>query len=217
MLGLSLTSVAGQVDSFPGLLPGTDIGGLLPPGYEPSGAVWHPRLEKLFVVSDNGLVSALDFQGASITNWAVPGDLEAITIADLSGPFVYVGVEHPDALLEFNFVQGVVTRTFDLTDTLMGPDASGLEALTFVDDPIHPEGGLFFAGLQQDGRVYVFDLPIMSSSTSMVVQHMSTFAPVDGRDDLSGLASGRDARLPSLACSSDQYSMSKMSSSGSAW
>lgn len=173
---------------FPGTLPGVDIAGQLPSGYEPSGAAWHPRLEKLFVVSDGGLVSMMDFDGTSVTTWVVPADLEAISVADPSGPFVYLGVEHPDAIYEFDFVQGAVTREFDLTGTLTGPNGNGLESLAFVGDPMHTEGGVFYAGLQDDGQVYVFDLPIATSSTSTSVVHVSTFAPVSGRDDLSGLA-----------------------------
>ena len=36
--------------------------------------------------------------------------------------------------------------------------AGGLEALTFVPDPTHPRGGLFYAGRQADGKVYKIDL-----------------------------------------------------------
>ncbi len=108
-------------------------------------------------------------------------------MADPAGSLVYLGVEHPDAIYEFDFVAGVVTREFDLTNTLTGPSESGLEALTFVDDPAHPEGGRFYAGHQDDGRIYVFDLPIATSMTSTTVQHVSTIVPVEGRDDLSGL------------------------------
>lgn len=36
--------------------------------------------------------------------------------------------------------------------------AGGLEALTFVPDPKHPRGGLFYAGRQADGKVYKIDL-----------------------------------------------------------
>lgn len=184
---LTVALAAGAVEPFPGTLPGVDIAAGLPGGYEPSGAVWHPRLERLLVVSDGGQLSSLDRDGVSVVSWDVPGDLEAVTVADPAGTLVYLGVEHPDAILEFDLAQGAVTRSFDLTGTLVGPDDRGLEALTFVPDPAHPEGGLFLAGLQDDGRVYRFALPIRSSSTSISVQFVSSFAPVVGRDDLSGL------------------------------
>jgi hypothetical protein len=164
-----------------------DIAGLLPEGYEPSGAVWHPHLAKLFVVSDSGLVSMLNDDGTAMTTWPVSADLEAVTVADPTGDLIYLGVEDPDSIYEFDIVLGVVTRSFDLTATLAGPSSRGLEALTFIPDPMHPEGGLFYAGLQNDGRIYVFDLPISTSTTSTNAVHINTIEPVAGRDDLSGL------------------------------
>ncbi len=168
-------------------LPGDDISGNLPGGYEPSGAVWHTRLERLFTVHDNGVVSYLDENGTDVNNWTVAGDLEAIAVADTDSDFVYVGVERPDSVMEFNITSGLVTRTFDLTTWMTGPQNRGLEALTFVPDAADLEGGLFYAGLQDDGKIYTFRLPIASSATSTAVTHVSTITPVVGRDDLSGL------------------------------
>ncbi len=172
---------------FPGLLPGTDVGGGLPAGYEPSGAVWHGGLDVLFVVGDDGTLSSMQRDGSAVSNWTVSGDLEAVTVADEQSSFVYIGIEHPDSIVEYDVQLGITTRVFDLTGTLQGPDSRGLESLTFVPSAGHPEGGVFYAGLQDDGRIYVFDLPISTSSSSTLVQHLSTITPVPGRDDLSGL------------------------------
>ena len=168
-------------------LPGTEISSNWPPNFEPSGAVWHTGLERLLVALDNGYVASMDPDGSNLTDWAVGGDLEGITVADPSSPFVYVGLEHPDSILEMNLNTGQVTRTFDVTAWMTGPSNQGLEALTFVHDPNSPEGGLFYAGLQNDGRIYSFRLPIASSSTSTSVTHLSVITPVGGRTDLSGL------------------------------
>ncbi len=174
---------------------GVEIGGDLPAGYEPSGAVWHDRFGALFVVSDGGQVSMLDASGSNVTTWNVAGDLEAVCVADPQGDFVYLGVERPDSVIEFNHATGAVVRTFDLTPWMTGPSNSGLEALTFVPDESHPEGGLFYAGLQDDGRIYVFELPIASSGTSVDVTHVTTLTPVPGRTDLSGLDYHRDSGI----------------------
>ena len=168
-------------------LPGTEIGGGLPAGYEPSGAAWHTGLSKLLLVSDGGLVSMLNADGTSVSNWSVTGDLEAISVTDPSSSFVYVGVENPDSILELNISTGVVTRTFDLTPWMSGPSNQGLEALTFLPDPGDPEGGLFYAGLQDDGKIYSFRLSISSSTTATTVTYLETITPVLGRTDLSGL------------------------------
>lgn len=164
-----------------------NIGGGLTAGYEPSGADWHERLNKLFIVNDGGTVSMMNEDGTGITNWAVAGDLEGITVADSTSDFVYIGDEHPDAIKEFNISTGTVTRTFDLTPWMTGNSNLGLEALTFVADESHPEGGLFYAGHQQEGKIYVFDLPIKSSPTSTIVTYQTTLTPVVGRVDLAGL------------------------------
>jgi len=172
---------------FPGDLPGAVIADQMPFPFEGSGAVWHPRLQQLFAVSDNGRVLRLEADGTLQQVWVIGGDLEGVTVADPSTDILYVGNENPDSILEFNFVTGQVARTFDLTAVMTGPANSGLEALTFVPDAAHPEGGLFHAGLQDDGKVYVFDLPTATSATSTAVTHVTTYAPVAGRTDLAGL------------------------------
>ena len=101
---------------------------------------------------------------------------------------VYVGVEHPDSIREFNITTGAVSRTFDLTPWMTGePNNNGLEALTFVPDAGDPEGGLFYAGLQRDGKIYSFRLPVKTSASSTTVTPVSTITPVVDRTDISGL------------------------------
>ena len=48
---------------------------------------------------------------------------------------------------------------------MTGPSNLGLEALTFVPDDSHQEGGVFYAGLQSTGEIFRFVLSIKSSST----------------------------------------------------
>ena len=185
--------IAAGAEPFPCEGYGTQIGSGLPAGYEPSGAARHDRLNVLFVVSDGGRLSRLDAAGDNVTTWNVTGDLEAVCVADPESDYVYIGVEQPDSILEFDLVSGVVRRTFDLTPWMTGPSNHGLEALTFVPDESHPEGGLFYAGLQEDGLIYVFELPIVTSSTSETVTYVDTLTPSPGRTDLSGLDYHRDS------------------------
>ena len=176
------------VYEFPAaVLPGTIIGNL-PEQYETSGLTWHDGLQKLFAVSDEGIVSMMNADGSDIVNWNVPGDLEALTVADHSSNLIYIGVENPDSILEFDVTTGQVTRTFDLTNWMTGADNRGLEALAFVPDVTHSEGGLFYAGLQSDGRIYQFALPIVSSSSSTAVTFVQSMAIEGGSTDLAGLA-----------------------------
>ncbi len=169
-----------RVDAWPAD-SGTEIGqigepGHLPEYYEPSGAVWHPGRQTLVVVSDSGLVSEMDASGENLTTWEVPGDLEGVTLIDPEGDLVYLAVEQPDGVLEFSLATGQTTGNhWDLTDWMDGPSNLGIEALTYVD-------GLFYAGLQNDGRIFVFRL-----LPGGIVQHIDDFASPGGRDDISGM------------------------------
>ncbi len=173
---LFLSTTILSAGPWPGVLPGTEIGSGLPAGYEPSGAVWHTRLHKLLTVWDNGMVSMMNYDGSDITNWSVSGDLEGICIADPNTDFIYVGVERPDdGIKEFNIVTAQVTRFFDLTPWMQSVDPNlGLEAVTFVPDTGHPEGGYFYTGMQEDGMIYIFELPIKSTSTDSTVTFIDT-------------------------------------------
>jgi hypothetical protein len=137
----------------------------------------------------------MDQYGNKVETWSVPADLEGICVADPESDLVYLGVEDPDAIMEFNLVTGQVTRTFLLTDAMQGPANQGLEALTFVPDPDCPDGGFFYAGLQFTGEIFVFELPILSSLPSTNVKHVATLTPVAGRSDISGLDFDVETRI----------------------
>ena len=173
--------------TFPASMPGVDIGTNLGKGFEPSGAAWHPRLELLFVVDDGGDLVSMDASGAIQQVWSTGLDLEGVCVADPASSLIYIALEHPDGVIEFDLASGTIKRFFDLTKTLKGPKDRGLEALTFVRDSGHAEGGLFYAGLQADGGVYVFELPIASSTYKVGHAVLAVLAPVPGRDDISGL------------------------------
>ena len=201
-------SVRDVVYEFPeSVLPGTTLGNLAEQ-YETSGLTWHDGLQKLFAVSDEGIVSMMNADGSDIVNWNVPGDLEALTVADHSSTLIYIGVENPDSILEFDVTTGQVTRAFDLTNWMTGADNQGLEALAFVPDATHPEGGFFYAGLQSDGRIYQFTSPIVSSSSSTEVTFVQSMAIEGGSPDLAGLAYDPSSELLlAMFDSSDQLNV----------
>lgn len=188
---------------------GTEIGGGLPAWYEPSGIVWHDALQVLFLVSDNGYVSMMDSGGGGVTNWYAGGyDLEGITVADFSSNLLYLGVESPDSILEFDLTAGALTgKSWNLTPWMTGPDNSGLEALAFVPDGHHPygttrSGGLFYAGLQDNGKIYIFDADLSASGT---VSYVATLTPVSGRSDLSDMQYNAHTRTLYLIYDSSNY------------
>lgn len=166
-------------------LPGVDIGNGLGAGYETSGIVWHSRLERFFAVDDDGRFSSMDVNGNDVTHLIVGlGDPEAVTVADPSSNFVYIGRENSNSILEYDVANNTPTRAFSLAAWMGGPSNSGLEALTFVADANDPDGGLFYAGKQGDGVIYVFRIPIDAVGGA---EFQFSFQAAPGRTDLSGL------------------------------
>jgi SdiA-regulated len=183
--------IAGAQAPFPGA-PGVNIGQNLPFGFEGSGAVYHPRLDRLFIVGDSGVVASIEKDGGFYSQTIVGGDLEGITYADPNSNFLYLALENPDSVLEFDVVAGVVTRAFDVSAILTGSANLGVEAMTFVPDANDLEGGLFHLGQQSNGRVYVFRLPIVSSATATTFTLITSYVPVVGLTDIAGLEYDRE-------------------------
>lgn len=168
-----------------------DIGGGLPPGFEPSGAVWQTRTERLLVVSDEGTIAEMDAEGGSLRTWTLAGDLEGICVADPATDLVYVAVERPPAIVEYDLARGRAVRVFPFPGFEVGATQKkknkGPEALTFVADPSDPEGGDFWAGIQADGSIRVLSLPLRSRPNDLVAREIRRFVPRPGHADLSGL------------------------------
>jgi uncharacterized protein YjiK len=126
---------------------------------EPSGICFHPLRKTLFVVSDEGEIAEIKTDGTPVFNKKIPGDLEGLTVNPQSG-LLYVIVEGDDIILEFDPDKKEVTRKFPLNREYDGnPNYiqkqekeydNGLEAIAFVLDEEHPEGGTFYVGNQWD-------------------------------------------------------------------
>jgi len=161
-----------------------------PASFEVSGVVWHSRLDKLFAVDDGGRVVRMDRDGTNQTLWDVPGDLEGICVPDPSSDRLYVGIEYDGgqakpAIEEFNLTTGMVTRTFYLN--LPGATVSqGLEALSFVPNASHPQGGQFAVGHQGNGDIYFYDIPIVTGGGSGAT-YDGNGTLVTNKTDLAGL------------------------------
>jgi hypothetical protein len=159
-------------------------------GYEPSGIVYHSGLGKLVLVGDDGDITTMNTDGSGIDTDHVGGDIEGITIANTGTDLVYAGIENPDSIKEFDISDGAFTgNQWDLTLWMTGDANQGLEALTFIPNGSHPyensdSGGLFYAGLQADGDIYVFDVNL---STSGDVDYIGKITLDDSRTDISGL------------------------------
>jgi len=119
---------------------------------EPSGIVFHGGRGTLFVVGDQGKIYEMKTDGTGVNqrDLAEGGwiDLEGVTFDPATG-LLYVVVEGRDRILEVDPDKLVILREYEIPRTWQGKtvlDAGGqgLEAITFVPDAKHPEGGTFF-------------------------------------------------------------------------
>ena len=185
----SVSDASTPASRKPHLESSVDISGGLPKGFEPSGAAWQPRLQRLMLVGDEGTIASMDVNGGSVLTWSLAGDLEGICVADPESNKIYVAVERPASIVEFDFSEGRALRRFPFP----GIEGSGHkknkgpEALTFVPDPNDPEGGAFWAGIQADGSVRVLSLPLRSNRARTLAREIRRFTPIPGLTDLSGL------------------------------
>jgi hypothetical protein len=151
--------------------------------YETSGLVVNSLINKIYAVSDDGQVTRMNLDGSAQEFdrprlQGIGTDFEAITIVDPNSTKVYIGLEHPDSILEYDWATKVfANRRWDLTAVLTGADNQGLEGLTFVPNKYLPagrntstSGGVFFAAIQRapvvggavndDYLIYAFDVDI---------------------------------------------------------
>ena len=184
-----------------------------PANYEPSGLAWNSHTNKLFTVSDDGKVTRMEMDG-SAQNIDIPRrtgvgtDFEAITIVDENSSKVYIGLENPDSILEYDWdTKEFAQKRWDLTNVLTRPSNSGLEGLTFVPNEYLPQdrrsasGGIFYAAVQRtptpggaindDYLIYAFDIDL-STSGHVVNWWGIPVAPNTPTSDISDLYFSKD-------------------------
>jgi uncharacterized protein YjiK len=124
---------------------------------EPSGVTYHPIRRTLFVVDDGGHIHEIRPDGTVIQTKALQArDLEGITTNPITG-WLYAAVEDEEAILEINPQTLTVNREFKINRSfdgkpLLKKGGMGIEAITFVPDALHPEGGTFWIGNQSFSR-----------------------------------------------------------------
>ena len=120
---------------------------------EPSGIVFHTVRETIFVVSDEGELHEMRTDGRPVRSQSLnQTDLEGITMNPSTG-MLYAVVEGDDAILEISPRTFEITRRFEINREFEGREllkqgGMGLEAITFVTNDSHPEGGTFWVGNQ---------------------------------------------------------------------
>ena len=163
---------------------------------EPSGICWHIQRGVLFVVGDRGDLCELTDDGEAVRQQHLSNaDFEGITHDPRTG-LLYIVVEGEEVVLEVDPENFEVIREFVLPRSLNGSTVlkkggHGIEGITFVSDPSHPHGGIFWIANQVDtlvdkndlSAVFQVELPLQSETEQPKL--LSCFSP--GVTDLSGL------------------------------
>lgn len=181
---------------------------------EPSGITHHPMRRSLFVADDSGSIWEIDAtDGGLVQSKGVNGrDLEGVTVNPATG-MLYVAVEDEEAILEIDPGTLSVRREFEITRDFEGRQllkkgGMGIEAIVFVPDASHREGGTFWVGNQsfslkpqgEPSVVCEVVVPLRSSQARKAVGTIVRFYEMDFID-ISGLA--YDGRADCLVLISD--------------
>ena len=195
-------------------LPYTWIGNISKtPIAEPSGITYHPLRKTLFVADDGGFIHELHTDGtaANMKDFK-ERDLEGITTHPTTG-LLYVVVEDEEIIIEINPETLTIQREFKINrlfdgKPLLKEGGMGVEAIAFVTDKSHPEGGTFWIGNQtfnlkpggERSVVCEIKVPLNSSQAKMSECTIIRFFEMDFVD-ISGLT--YDAQADSLVLISD--------------
>ena len=120
---------------------------------EPSGITYHPVRRSLFIVDDSGSVHEVNLHGIFIQAKGLNElDIEGITM-DPSTGLLYAAVEDDEVIIELEPETLTVQRKFRINrefegELLLKKGGMGIEAIAFVPNALHPEGGTFWVGNQ---------------------------------------------------------------------
>lgn len=178
---------------------------------EPSGICWHSERRTLFVVGDEGDICEIKTDGTLIKQKRIrKADFEGI-MHDPSTGLLYIAIEGKESIIEISPETFEVKREFTLPrsingKTVMASGAQGIEAITFVPDSDHPEGGLFWVANQafdlddphDISAIFQVELPLRSKKgTPKILRYIAPSII-----DLSGLY--HDKRTGNLLVISDK-------------
>ena len=144
---------------------------------EPSGITFHPGRGTLFIVGDEGDVCEIQTDGTLVKQKRVlDADFEGITCNPLSG-LLYIVMEGEAKIIEVDPKNFRILREFSINRVFQGavvlkPGGHGIEAIAFVPDSNHPEGGTFYITNQcldlnnkeDPSAIFELEVPLRSSS-----------------------------------------------------
>lgn len=120
---------------------------------EPSGITYHPVRRSLFIADDSGSIHEVNLHGTLIQAKGLNElDIEGITMDPGTG-LLYAAIEDDEAIIEIEPETLTIQRKFRIArdfkgELLLKKGGMGIEAITFVPNASHPEGGTFWVGNQ---------------------------------------------------------------------
>ena len=120
---------------------------------EPSGITYHTARRSLFIADDSGSIHEVRLDGTPVQSKGLSErDIEGITVNPDTG-MLYAAVEDDEAILELDAETLTIQREFRINrnfegERLLKKGGMGIEAIAFVPDASHPEGGTFWIGNQ---------------------------------------------------------------------
>ena len=120
---------------------------------EPSGITYHPTRRSLFIADDSGSIHEVRLDGTLVQARGLSElDIEGITVNPNTG-LLYAAVEDDEAIIELDAETLTIQREFRINRNFEGEQilkkgGMGIEAIAFVPDTSHPEGGTFWVGNQ---------------------------------------------------------------------
>jgi hypothetical protein len=174
---------------------------------EPSGLVFHPTLEKWFLVGDEGSLAELDADGRVARVDAVPGNLEGITVHGPSGALLVLA-EGTSELVVWDPIARKERRRIRLDRAGLlgrapGDVTNGFEGVAFVEQPAG--GTLYLAHQRAPALVVVARFDLSAVGDTLGADAITARWPVGGRGDLTDISwSGEMGRLLVLADKKDR-------------
>mmetsp|Transcript_19536 Transcript_19536/g.32021 ORF Transcript_19536/g.32021 Transcript_19536/m.32021 type:complete len:326 (+) Transcript_19536:41-1018(+) len=182
---------------------GKNIGKNLPRGFEPSDLV--ASGDSLFIVSDEGVLAQTDFYGGVREIWRIEKgkDLEGVCVVPSRPEVVYLGIESPPSVEEYDISEKTLVRKWDVSDYaalavrqrgLDGED--GIEALAYVsrcDERMLEDGDpceFIYVGYQRSAVIHVFDLPPKTGDADL--NYRGYILPPGPAQDLAALYMWKD-------------------------
>eukprot|EP00026_Physarum_polycephalum_P007895 Phypoly_transcript_07966.p1 GENE.Phypoly_transcript_07966~~Phypoly_transcript_07966.p1 ORF type:complete len:256 (-),score=39.20 Phypoly_transcript_07966:37-804(-) len=148
--------------------------------FEPSDAVWDNIRQRLWMVSDEGQLASMTFDGTDIKYWTFDDSVDLEGLVQIAGRdgSIYLQQENSKNLLEFDVLTGTLVNNLTLGG--MG----GFESVAWIKAD-KPENAVLYSGNQPEGKVSVNSLDFGTGNTVFV----ETFSlPPPNPGDLSALS-----------------------------